>query len=104
MIRIVKVTGDSLSPVYLNGDYVVLITWRGLLFDFKEGDVITFQDDKLGTLIKVIDQIDSANRTLLVKGFHPLSTGSNQIGPVPKHSILGKVILHIKKPRQDRQA
>jgi phage repressor protein C with HTH and peptisase S24 domain len=94
MIKFIKVTGDSLSPAYKEGDYVMLITVPFL--SFKRGDTIVFRHTQYGTMIKNIDSIDSDK--IFVVGTHPLSIDSRQFGPIQRGDVVGKVIWHIKKP------
>lgn len=94
MIKFIKVTGDSLSPAYKEGDYVMLITVS--FFYLKRGDTIVFKHPEYGTMIKNIDSIDSDK--IFVVGTHPHSTDSRQFGPIERSEVVGKVIWHIKKP------
>jgi len=94
MIKFIKVTGDSLSPAYTEGDYVMLVTYP--LFSFKRGDTIVFRHPDYGTMIKDIDSIDSDK--IFVVGTHLHSVDSRQFGPIERCDVLGKVIWHIRKP------
>jgi len=49
-------------------------------------------------MIKEIYKINSELQQFHVKGSHPLSIDSRQIGPIAAADILGKVIWHIKTP------
>jgi len=93
MFKFIKVTGDSLSPSYNEGDYVILITYP--LFSFKRGDTIVFRHPEYGTMIKDIDSLDSDK--IQVIGTHPHSVDSRQFGPINQSEVVGKVILHFKK-------
>ena len=99
MIKIIKVTGESLSPFFLPGDYV--ITRKSKLFfkDFRSDDFIVFTHPILGLLIKKILEIDPIDNTFQVAGTHPSSINSSKLGKVHPEDIVGKVIWHIKKPR-----
>ena len=94
MIRLIKVTGDSLSPSYKEGDYVMLITVP--FFSFKAGDTIVFRHPEYGTMIKNIDFVDSDK--IFVVGTHPRSIDSRQFGPIERGDVIGKVIWHIRRP------
>lgn len=86
-----------MSPSYLEGDYILSITPR--LVHLKIGDVITFQHDIYGYLIKEIYQ---ENKTgYYVKGMNPLSTNSQAIGLITPNMIIGKVILKIKQKNHE---
>ena len=94
IFKFIKVTGDSLSPEYQEGDYVMLIT--NPFFSFKVGNTVVFNHPEYGTLIKTIDSIDSDK--IHVIGTHPYSVDSRQFGLIDKSDVVGKVIWHIKKP------
>ncbi len=127
MLRIVKVTGASLSPEYEEGDYVVVTTlpfffdvpnlgkpeseegsrWsRGILqkvqeflwLGLKQGDKIIFRHPVYGTMVKRVEQVGSDGKEVYVIGSHPRSVDSRQFGPIPKEWITGKVLWHIAKP------
>jgi phage repressor protein C with HTH and peptisase S24 domain len=94
MIKFIKVTGESLSPVYQEGDFVMLIT--NPFFSFKRGDTIVFRHAEYGTMIKNIDSIDSDK--IQVIGTHAHSVDSRLFGPIERSDVIGKVVWHIRKP------
>jgi nickel-type superoxide dismutase maturation protease len=98
MLRVIKVTGDSLSPEYREGDYVVVATIPFLLNRIQAGDVIVFQQPTYGTLIKKVVQVEREGDQFLVVGAHPNSVDSRHFGPVPRQTLIGRVIWHIPKP------
>jgi len=87
MIKIIKVTGESLSPFFVAGDYVLIGKCSYLFGAISEGDIVVFTHPSFGEL-----------QQFHVKGSHPLSIDSRQIGPIAAADILGKVIWHIKTP------
>ncbi len=95
MLKIIKVTGQSLSPEYQEGDFVVVLT-NPFFFRLKRGNTVIFQHAQYGTMIKKIDRIDY-NRVYVV-GSHPQSIDSRQFGPIARQEITGKVIWHIQQP------
>lgn len=97
MFKIIKVTGSSLSPFFLSGDYVVVSTWPFILNKVKEGDVVTLQHPQHGRLIKKVTKINPAIGVLHVHGTHRDSVDSDQFGPLPFSSLTGKVVLHIRQ-------
>lgn len=98
MIKIIKVAGESLSPSFLPGDYVLIGKYSYLFGAISTGDIIVFTHPSLGLMIKEVDRINSELQQIHVKGSHPLSLASRQIGPISVANILGKVIWHIKNP------
>lgn len=98
MLRVIKVTGDSLSPDYREGDYVVITTIPFFLNRIQAGDVIVFQQPTFGTLIKKVAQVESAGDRFYVVGAHPGSVDSRRFGPVYRQALIGRVIWHIPRP------
>lgn len=98
MLRVIKVTGDSLSPDYREGDYVVIATIPFFLNRIQVGDVIVFQQPAFGTLIKKVAQVEGAGEHYFVVGAHPDSVDSRHFGLVARQSLIGRVIWHIPKP------
>ncbi|MBC8503359.1 MAG: hypothetical protein H8D34_00750 [Chloroflexi bacterium] len=103
MIRIIRVTGNSLSPEFKEGDFVVLATLASGVLRFfnsiKRGDVLIFQHELYGSMIKKFDHYEGEDEDLYVTGTHPHSMDSSQFGPIAKKDLIGKVIWHIPKPR-----
>jgi signal peptidase I len=98
MIQLIKVTGDSLSPEYQEGDFVLVVKIPFFLRSIRPGDVIVFRQIAYGDLIKRVERIDPAADLLYVKGSHPDSQDSRQFGPIPRSDLIGKVIWHLRKP------
>jgi signal peptidase I len=85
MLKIIKVTGESLSPSFLPGDYVLIGKCSYLFGGY-------------GLMIKEIERINSELGQIHIKGSHPLSVNSSKMGPIAAVDILGKVIWHFKNP------
>ena len=91
MFQILRIQGNSMSPEYQNGDFVLIVrTCRP-----KVGDVIVFHNQLYGRLIKRIEKITE-------QGIYVIGTGANsldsrRLGPVSPDKALGKVIWHIKR-------
>ena len=98
MLRVIKVTGDSLSPEYREGDYVVITTIPFFLNRIRVGDVIVFQQPPFGTMIKKVERILDSGGGFYVSGTHQQSVDSRRFGSIPRGALMGKVIWHILKP------
>ncbi len=98
MFRIHKITGDSMSPDFQEGDFVVLITVPFFLNRLKIGDVIVFDHQLYGRLIKRIASFDPETAEAYVEGTQPDSLGSLRLGTIWRGAIRGKVIAHFSKP------
>jgi len=98
MLALIKVTGDSMLPVYKEGDFVIVTKIPLFLHYLRKGDVIVFTRNPYGILIKQIERIISPDE-IYVTGTHGDSLDSHRIGPINKASIIGRVILHIPKSK-----
>ena len=96
MIKFIKVTGQSLSPAYQEGDFVMIVTVPSFLF--KPGNTVVFQHPTYGIMIKKILRVDPMG--LFVTGTHPLSIDSRQFGLIERRSVLGVVAWHIRRPKR----
>ena len=97
MIRIIRVEGESMSPEYNDGDYVLISRLPLLLRRIKVSDVLVFNSKKYGVLIKKVSQIDTFHRIIFFAGLNKKSLTTEQIGAVEKKDIIGSVLLHFKK-------
>lgn len=96
MLKLLKISGDSLAPEYQIGDFVMISKIPFLFIPPSPGDIIAFRQPGYGLLIKCIQQI-TADGELIVVGSHPESVDSREFGPIKKENILGKVFWHIQK-------
>jgi len=97
MLRILKVTGDSLSPEFQQGDFVLVSKIPFLFVPPSPGDVVAFYQPGYGLLIKRIQNL-STDGGVNVIGNHPESIDSRVFGTVRREDVIGKVIWHIRKP------
>lgn len=98
MLRIMKVTGESLSPFINQGDYVLVDRLPGLFKRLKKGDAIVFRHPVYGTMIKKVEEIRLESGEAVVSGTHPESLDSRQFGPIPLRWLVGRVAWRIQKP------
>jgi len=96
MLKLLKITGDSLTPEYQNGDFVIISKIPFLFAPPSPGDVIAFRQVGYGLLIKRIEGVTQYGEVNVI-GSHPESIDSRVFGPIRRESILGKVIWHIQK-------
>ncbi|MFC2064709.1 S26 family signal peptidase [Chloroflexota bacterium] len=96
-ISIYRIKGDSMIPIYYEGDFVILSGFPFTLNNLSVGDDIVFYHKIYSTLIKRIVQL-MKDDTIIVKGINSLSVSGNKLGPIQKSNVKGKVILHISKP------
>jgi len=96
MLKLLKITGNSLTPEYQEGDFVLISKVPFLLVPPSRGDIIAFQQPGYGLLIKRINEV-LPDGTLDVIGSQPESVDSRVFGSVKRKDILGKVIWHIQR-------
>jgi len=98
MLRFLKVTGHSLEPQYREGDFV-LVAKIPFLFSIRPGDLIVFQHERYGVMIKQVARVELSPKRLFVLGWHERSVDSRRFGPIAYDSVIGKVVWHISRPR-----
>jgi len=94
MCRVIKVKGDSLTPLIEEGDFVLVL--KIPFFFLHSGDIIVFHHDTHGKMIKLVGAVSRDDGTVFAIGTHPFSTDSRSFGPVPRKDIIGKVIWRVK--------
>ena len=99
MVKIIKISGESLKPLYEDGDFVLITKIPFFLNRIKSGDIVVFNNTIHGMMIKKVDYYDRNKGELWVTGTHPDSVDSRTIGPVIEENIVGKVVVHFHKPR-----
>ena len=96
MFRIIKVEGESMSPLYHDGDYVLLSRIPLLLRLIKMNSVLVFNSNRFGVLIKKVCAMDKVQGKFYFTGTNQMSLTTEQIGAVDKKDIIGSVIFHFK--------
>ena len=96
MIQIIKVTGESLSPFFRDGDYVLVARFPFLLKRIKPGDILVFRHPLHGMMIKRLERILPDGDELFVVGEDAFSDDSRRFGPIRRTDLVGKVIWHSK--------
>ena len=74
MLRMIKVTGESLSPLFLEGDYVLITTIPFMICKIKPGDTIVFQHPFYGMLIKQVESASPDQGSISVIGLIPIAS------------------------------
>tara|TARA_X000001036_G_C20554602_1_gene755809 strand:+ start:503 stop:811 length:309 start_codon:yes stop_codon:yes gene_type:complete len=87
-----KVEGDSMSPSIPRSSFVVIKSTEML----KIQNFFVFNHSHYGKLIKKLVRIDSKNM-LWFEGEFKQSISVNDIGPIKKDQVIGKVILSVSK-------
>jgi nickel-type superoxide dismutase maturation protease len=98
VLQLLRVTGESLSPFFVQGDYVLVTKLPFALERLKAGDIVVFRHPAYGVMIKRLERLSEDGQELYVLGAHPESTDSRSFGPVPRRWVTGKVIWRIASP------
>lgn len=96
MIKLYKVSGNSLSPEYQPGDYLLVALIPFLFHRLNAGDVIVFKHPLYGVMLKKVAAILPETGEVVVSGTQEDSVDSRRFGPISKASFIGKVIWHIR--------
>lgn len=97
MFGLLRVSGESLSPVYRDGDFVFICKSPYCIHSLKPGDAVLFNHQPYGLMIKIIERLEPEADEIFVIGYHPESVDSRRIGPINSHELVGKVICHFQK-------
>lgn len=98
MLKLLKVSGDSLLPMYRDGDFVLVSKIPYLFGTITHGDVIVFRHKGYGTMVKKVQTFVPDKDEIYVVGIHENSVDSRQFGPINKKDVVGKVIGRLKRP------
>jgi signal peptidase I len=99
MIKVLKISGQSLEPEFLEGDYVIILKAPAWFNTLKSGDIIVFKHKTYGTMIKLLDRFYPETNEVFVLGTHPESVDSRSFGAIPVKNIIGKVVYHIQRKK-----
>ena len=99
MVKLIKITGESLKPLFDDGDFVLATKIPFIFNRIKNGDIVVFNNSIHGMMIKRVDDYDKNNGELWVTGTHPDSVDSRELGPINQRDLVGKVVIRIRKPR-----
>ena len=97
MIKIIKVTGNSLSPFFLPGDYVLVLRAPCLYKHLSPGDFVVFDHSEYGRLIKQVNHNNPSESYIETEGVHPDSLSSVKIGKVHYEDIIGRVFRRVHR-------
>jgi len=96
MLKLIRVSGNSLYPEYQSGDFVFIGRIPWLLDRLRPGDTVAFRHPELDLMIKKVEAISADGTQLTVIGTHPLSRDSRHFGPIPREQLVGKVLFHVR--------
>lgn len=91
-----KVSGHSMFPKIPQSSYILVNQWVKF-WRIKPEQTILFNHNDHGVIIKTVALIDR-NGLIWCKGENLSSLSVEEIGPVSKKQILGKVLMVVTKP------
>lgn len=91
MIKLLKIKGDSLFPLYKNDEIVFCV--KSVFFNLKADDIVVFRQEKYGLMIKKIKTIKDDE--IFCIGTNPTSIDSRDFGFIKNSEILYKVLFKI---------
>ena len=92
MLELFPVQGNSMHPIYSDGDHIIVIKKRFCL-SFKSGDKVVFRTSDNEKLVKVIAH--KKDNKFYVIGASENSQDSRTLGYIRKEQILGKVLFSV---------
>lgn len=96
MLRIIKITGQSMQPELKEGDFVVVAAGPLFFYCLKPGQQVLFTHPEYGLMVKGIERVSKDEELVWVRGHHPHSVDSRRFGPVSYGKLVGRVIWTIK--------
>ena len=88
MFKLIKVSGDSMSPTLLDGDIVITTKPRTI----RAGLIYVIDHSDLGRIIKRIERFDAKGRAVL-SGDNKGSTPASLMGTVEHNRIIRRAIF-----------
>jgi len=88
MFKLIKVSGDSMSPTLLDGDILITTKPRAV----GAGFIYVIEHSDLGRIVKRIDGFDKRGRAIL-SGDNPASTPSALLGSIERSRISGRAMF-----------
>ena len=96
-----RLHGHSLVPRLPQHSLVISMRWPGH-WPLAPGTTIVVEHPTLGRLIKHVDRIDHHGR-LWLYGEHPDGLSSEQMGPVSRQCVKGRVIFSVAATSSSHQ-
>ncbi|AJP42816.1 hypothetical protein EP12_03005 [Alteromonas australica] len=97
MLKIVRVSGDSMQPTLLDGDFAVVLTWPKKAL--RPGQVVVVNCPHFGTLIKRVQQIVPNGEFSLSGDNTAASLTTEKMGWFNRQRVIGRVLYYVKRPR-----
>lgn len=92
MLKLFKITGNSLFPLYKDGQRVLCLR-TSRFYTLKKDDIVVFSKENYGLMMKQIKSIKDGQ--YFVQGTDPLSIDSRNFGTISFHDIQYKVLFRL---------
>lgn len=92
---LLKVKGDSMSPKIPNESYILASHWFAHFF-LAEGNKILVKHMSYGVIVKTVALVDHYG-FIWLKGENERSISVEQMGPIAKDKVIGRVLSIFKK-------
>lgn len=92
MLKILRITGQSMSPTLNEGDYILVLC---RFFRLKLNDLVVVQHHSYPILIKRLAYLDQ-HTIELESDNQQLGLSREQMGQIKREAVIGKVIYCIK--------
>ncbi|MEM9618389.1 MAG: S24 family peptidase [Pseudomonadota bacterium] len=92
--RIVKVCGESMSPLIAPDSFCVFRKTKQL----RAGDVVLVDHPQFGRIVKSVRRVENGN--VWLAGLSELSTAATALGAIPFEAVLGRLVLKISPPER----
>ncbi len=95
----VAVSGDSMSPTYVEGDWL-LVQWKPAC---QPGDVLVIEREERPGVYLIKRFLREVDGLLWVEGDNQASTDSRQWGAIPQSEVVGKVLFRLRRAIKSRR-
>jgi signal peptidase I len=95
MFSIIKVQGDSMFPLYKEGDYLFVLELFKASW-LRPNRNILFYHEHHGLLVKKITTVNKEQKEFHSKGLNGKSISQKEIGAVPFNRVKGIPLIHIR--------
>ena len=96
MFSLFQVEGDSMSPIYTDGDYLLL---RRFFRRLRVGERVVVEHDTYGLIVKEIARV-SSEKGIQLTGTNVASVSSEKMGWCEHKQVIGKVVWLFKRSSQ----
>lgn len=92
MLKFFRISGSSMAPNLNPGDYAVAFTW---LKRPQAGQLAVVSHPRFGVIVKRVKEKTAQGYWFESDNAQGVTSG--EIGPVPGHRIIGRVVLTIRR-------